>query len=722
MLSDMKKSLDDRDDDKVANGTTASPKSAVPTQIRHRHIGVWEHFEEIEPTRSWLAKAPLMDKVNELVDCWPYVVRMFKDVLTIPGCPRLVLVYAATELGNALIPALTIWFQGQFLNITQVAIDTRTVDKEQLIRISIGTGACTIASWFLSRVQRGVVHPLNGRIRRWWAVHSFHAQARLDLPTFEQGHVRRQLNQTSDNYRGQAVVWQTLELVTDILSAVMQLLAQLVVLFQVLRGHRDGVMLGLLTLFSETLYWISKTSVMRPVRVWVATTFNKDYLRMQGWKRVVRDTSYRKEFVAGNLAEHATSEFRKASARVGDLDADWDEISEVLEVSGQFWYALYQPMRHIPQIIFTLRAARYPASIPVSLASLNLVQDASSKFAWAVYDIIYRAKSVESQLTAVRKVYEVVKIPNLVPDGTVPFPEDTAQIRHGISLEFKDVSFKYPETEKYALRGISFSVGHGQLCVIVGANGSGKSTILKLATRIYDPEEGQILLNGRDIRTLRLGDLRAAISVLFQDYTIFPLSIRDNIAIGDPETADDDDRIRLAARLAGAEDLIDKLPDGFDSYLERPVDDEYSSVADGTKTLMGRVVNYDSLREAANIKSRKNTSLSGGQMQRLAVARSFMRSIVQNDTAVGLLLFDEPSAALDPAAEHDLFNRLRELRGSKTMVFSSHRFGNLTRHADLILYMDETGIVESGTHDELLKKEGEYGRLWKLQAQAFVEQ
>lgn len=98
------------------------------------------------------------------------------------------------------------------------------------------------------------------------------------------------------------------------------------------------------------------------------------------------------------------------------------------------------------------------------------------------------------------------------------------------------------------------------------------------------------------------------------------MQIRDNIAIGNPETADDDERVRLAARLAGAEELIDKLPDGFDSYLERPVDDEYSSVADGTKTLMGRVVDYDTLRSAANIKSRKNTSLSGGQMQRLRVA------------------------------------------------------------------------------------------------------
>nr|VWP00422.1 Mitochondrial phosphate carrier protein [Ganoderma boninense] len=337
------------------------------------------------------------------------------------------------------------------------------------------------------------------------------------------------------------------------------------------------------------------------------------------------------------------------------------------------------------------------------------------------YRLSYSTSSVAEQLATVRKLYEVGNIKNKIQDGTVPFPEDASQIKSGIALEFRNVSFKYPGAKNYALRNISFALAPGQLCVIVGVNGSGKSTILKLSVRLYDPDEGEILIGGHDIRTLKLYDLRQAISVLFQDFTHFPLSIRDNIAIGDPSAAGDDDHVRLAARLGGAESFIEKLPDGFDTYLDRPVRDYYAGLPEGTKTLFGRNVDYSAVQSAGGMKSSAASALSGGQMQRIAVARTFMRSVVSEDTKVGLLLFDEPSASLDPVAEHDLFNRLRELRGSKTMLFSSHRFGNLTRHADLILYMNESVVVEAGTHEELLKREGsEYAKIWKLQAQAFM--
>ena len=327
------------------------------------------------------------------------------------------------------------------------------------------------------------------------------------------------------------------------------------------------------------------------------------------------------------------------------------------------------------------------------------------------------------------------------------------------------MSFRYPGSDQLALDNVSFTLTPGQLCVIVGANGSGKSTILKLAVRLYDPSAGTILLGGHDVRTLRLADLRAAIAVLFQDYTHFPLSIRDNIALGDPERFHDDARVHAAARLGGASQFVERLQEKYDTYLDRPVRDYFSGMPEGTRTLFGRQIDFAGVRGAGGMASRTGgPALSGGEMQRLAVSRTFMRSVVGEDARVGLLLFDEPSASLDPTAEHgacgfgvrlgavawreadawlcvcaDLFGRLRELRGNKTMVFSSHRFGNLTRHADLILcvrpvvcgsslgcanlacrYMNDSVIVEAGTHDELMKRQGEYARIWMLQAQAFL--
>jgi len=279
------------------------------------------------------------------------------------------------------------------------------------------------------------------------------------------------------------------------------------------------------------------------------------------------------------------------------------------------------------------------------------------------------------------------------------------------------VSFKYPGSEKYALRDISFRVEQGQLCVILGTNGSGKSTILKLMARLYDPTEGTILIDGRDIKTLRMEDFRRAMAILFQDYTLFPLTIRENIALGDPTHAHDDAAVEKAVRLGGATELIARLPNGLDTYLERPVHDLYQGLPDGASIFGGKIDN-DRLRGIMGTPT--DRALSGGEMQKLAVARTFMRS-ASEEQKVGLLLFDEPSASLDPAAEQDLFTRLRELRGNKTMIFSTHRFGDLTRHADLILYMNESVILETGTHTELMKRDdSDYARLWHIQAQAFL--
>lgn len=307
---------------------------------------------------------------------------------------------------------------------------------------------------------------------------------------------------------------------------------------------------------------------------------------------------------------------------------------------------------------------------------------------------------------------------NNVVDGTKPFPEDKQSLRSGISIEFRNVTFQYPGKERHAFQNVSFKIGAGQLCVIVGVNGSGKSTILKLISRIYDPTEGVILIDDQDIKTLRLADLRAAMSILFQDYSHFPVRIRENIRLGNPALASDDDKIREAARLGGAEEFIDDLPDGFDTYLEYPQSVYYSTPLGPLRSQSSDA--FSLVRSAGGIRASHGSRLSGGQMQRLAVSRTFMRSLpTETEPSTGMMLFDEPSASLDPTAEHNLFERLRKWRGSKTMIFSTHRFGNLTRHADLILYMDES-VQEQGTHDELIRKGGEYARIWNLQAKPFL--
>jgi ABC-type multidrug transport system fused ATPase/permease subunit len=438
---------------------------------------------------------------------------------------------------------------------------------------------------------------------------------------------------------------------------------------------------------------------------------------MKGLYRVISSPLHRKELVAGNLGEYISAQFHESAERIGDDAVDFSEAAQTCSVKDSLSMAsiLREVIYILPLIVFTWRIVQKQMTIPLSLVSLILIYQNSNSFGSPpLSEMPSSAIPLATKLTNIRSIYAIDNVKNRVVDGLEPFPEDRQSLRSGISIEFRNVSFQYPGAERYALRNVSFKIEAGQLCVIVGTNGSGKSTILNLISRIYDPTDGMILIDNRDIKTLRLADLRTAMSILFQDFTHFPLSIRENIGLGNPTLAHDNDKIREAARLGGAEEFVDELPDGFNSYLDYPVNNHYAPLMEG-----GWHVNLSAIDSIGGLHF-GHMGLSGGQRQRLGVSRTFMRSLAsETESSAGMLLFDEPSASLDPMAEHDLFERLRKLRGNKTMIFSTHRFGNLTRHADLILYMDQT-VQEQGTHDELMSKEGEYARMWNLQANAFI--
>ncbi|KAH9060046.1 HlyB/MsbA family ABC transporter [Lactarius vividus] len=652
--------------------------------------------------------------VEEYARIWedvPYLWRTLRDMSTVAG--PLLLLYLVITLAKSLLPALSLWFSGQILGIVQSAIDNRAVDTHFLFRVAGGRALCTAADHVLYYVLAEVSASLEARSQLFYSRRIFHSMARLDVPTWDDPAVSSHISALFAKFNdSDAVAWTAITTLTETGSAFLRMFSEAAVLFGVLQGQGDGSLLVLVSLVSDAVSFFAFKGGFSLGNTWAATTRDGDYIKMEGLNRVVSDAKHRKELVAGGLDEFLTEEYCSLADRLrGRAKNFWSAYSssrrnETFEPIR----LLRVPIQELPQIIFTLQVVQKPSSIPVSLASLHLLQQSSSTFMMRIHEILQDVESVSTRLSSLRKLYEAESIANKVADGTIPFPENAQSIGDGISLEFRDVSFRYPGSERYALRGVSFRVLAGQLCVIVGSNGSGKSTILKLAARIFDPMEGSILIDGHDIKTLRLADIRRAMAILFQDYTLFPLSIRDNIAMGNPRRAHDNAAIEEAARLGGASELIAQLPDGFDTYLARPVSDIYSGSPDGTGALLSQKCIGDTT----------NQELSGGQTQRLAVARTFMRSSTM-EQEVGLLMFDEPSASLDPTAEHDLFSRLRKLRGNKTMIFSTHRFGNLTRHADLILYMNDSAIVETGTHEELLKHEGsDYGRLWRMQAEAFL--
>lgn len=251
--------------------------------------------------------------------------------------------------------------------------------------------------------------------------------------------------------------------------------------------------------------------------------------------------------------------------------------------------------------------------------------------------------------------------------------EPLTQLRTG--LRFRDVTFRYPGSERIALRDFNLELPAGQLVAIVGANGAGKSTLVKLICRLYDPEAGAIELDEVDLKRFRVADLRRMITMLFQNHLAFQATAAENIAVGDLERDHGLADLEAAARGAGAHEVIERLPDGYATMLGK-------WFADGAE-------------------------LSGGEWQRVALARAFLRRSP-------ILVLDEPTSAMDSWAEAEWLDRFRNLVAGRTALIITHRFTTAMR-ADIIHVMNQGQIIESGTHDQLLALNGHYAHSWRRQ-------
>jgi len=255
-----------------------------------------------------------------------------------------------------------------------------------------------------------------------------------------------------------------------------------------------------------------------------------------------------------------------------------------------------------------------------------------------------------------------------------PFPDKVQKGFH-----FENVSFKYPNTEVYAIKDLTFTLNVGEKLALVGENGAGKTTLVKLLARLYEPTAGRILLDGIDIKEYDLMDLRDNVGIIFQDYQRFHLKASENIAIGNITEIDDAALIEDAAIKSLADTVVEKLPGKYQQVLGKRFGD--------------------------------GVELSGGQWQKVALARAYMRD-------AQLLILDEPTSALDARAEHEVFQRFAELIQGKTAVLISHRFSTV-RMADRILFLENGQLLEIGSHDELLAKDGKYAELFHLQAMGY---
>jgi ATP-binding cassette, subfamily B, bacterial len=243
-------------------------------------------------------------------------------------------------------------------------------------------------------------------------------------------------------------------------------------------------------------------------------------------------------------------------------------------------------------------------------------------------------------------------------------------------FEFRNVSFRYSGNSRLVLNGLDFRLRPGERVALVGENGEGKTTLVKLMTRLYDPSEGEVLLDGVDLREYSLEDLYREIGVIFQDFMRYEMSARENIAVGQIEDLDRLQSLQRAARMSMAADVIERLPSDYEQMLGRRFEN--------------------------------GVDLSGGEWQKIALARAYLRN-------AQILILDEPTAALDARSETEVFRRFAELTAGKTALFISHRFSTV-RMADRIVVLQDGRISEDGSHDELASLGGRYAEMFEMQA------
>lgn len=350
-----------------------------------------------------------------------------------------------------------------------------------------------------------------------------------------------------------------------------------------------------------------------------------------------------------------------------------------LIVQEGLWHLLVAVLSGIINLIFYMVLAVQVFTGHIQIGDYTLYTGAVSSIATCVSMLITSSGTIYEGTLFIDNLITFMKEKQTV----VPTAQSALTVQRNTkhTIEFIHVSFRYPGTERYVLKDISFVIKPGETVTLVGLNGAGKTTLIKLLTRLYDPTDGEIRLDGKNIKEYDTKSLYQAFGIIFQDFGKYAVTAEENISFGDVHKQDAD-LMRFAARQSAATDFIEKLPNGYQTPLMR-------------------------------IFEPNGIELSIGQWQKLAIARAFY---ADSD----IVILDEPTASLDPMAEQEIFNQFDRLRNDKTTIFVSHRLSSATI-ADRILVLENGLLVEQGNHKELLALRGKYHTLFTTQAKRYLE-
>ena len=488
----------------------------------------------------------------------------------------------------------------------------------------------------------------------------------LDLAFFENPEFYNKLRRAAEeaNYKPVMMISQTFDLMRSIIT-----------------------LCSMVFLLLQLAWWLAVIAVVVPIPSFVASSrygwIGYQRMRRQSPERrllyyfnmMMTYDAFNKEIKLFNLGNFFIRRYRQLANKLFDENKT---IFVRRYMTSFFWTSL----TIIANSAIYLYVAVQAVMGRITLGGLILYTQSAIQTGQSFQGVLDGVSNTYENNLFVSTLFEFLEYEPRIVSPPEPHPVESGQGAGGLEIEFRNVSFTYPgkdpETEA-ALKNVSVTIAAGEAVALVGRNGAGKTTLVKLLTRLYDPDEGEILIGGRNIKEYALEDLREQVGVIFQDYVDYYMSASENIGIGRLAAMEDRESIMDAAKKSGAHEVIERLPDSYETMLGRWFDE--------------------------------GTQLSGGEWQKIALARAFIRN-------ARILILDEPTSSLDAQAEYEVFAHFRELTGGKTAIFISHRFSTV-RLADRILVLENGHIIENGSHRELIDLGGRYAALFNLQAEAY---
>ncbi|MBK8922777.1 MAG: ABC transporter ATP-binding protein [Saprospirales bacterium] len=580
--------------------------------------------------------------------------------------PPLAIWNVALRLTQAGIPLLMLYVGKEIIDLVVQAIDHPAGTA------SIGTAAHPVWFWVGAELTLAVFNSLLSRaitltdsllgdlVNNDSSVRIIRHAATLDLYQFEDAAFYDKLERARTQTAGRtALMSMVLSQAQDMITVVF--------------------LSGGLLVFNP---WLMLILVIAVIPLFIGETrFNREtYSLTRSWTPERRELDYLRYIGASNETAKEIKIFGLEgfiAHRFKVISDKYFKANQKLAIRRAAWGGLFSALGTASYYAAYVFIIGQTVAGAISLGTLTFLAGAFSRLQGLLQGIVSRFSRIGETALYLQDLFDFLELQPLsqLNAGTRRVPRP---IRDG--FQFENVGFRYPDSETWALRNLSFTLPPGEKLALVGENGAGKTTIVKLLANLYQPTEGRILLDGVDLRAYDPEDLRREIGIIFQDYVRFMLTAGENIAIGNIEERANAGRIENAAQKSLADTVVETLPKRYEQMLG--------------KRFTGGM------------------DLSGGQWQKVALARAYMRD-------AQLVILDEPTAALDARAEHEVFLRFAELMKGKSAVLISHRFSTV-RMADRILFLEHGRLLELGSHGELLAKGGKYAELFKLQAKGYL--